>query len=118
MKRPRLFLIGGFWTAFLAALLVSGGTGLGVQKEVTLLPSMWLGQHQMTGAIILAEQAPDEGSYQVPVKEGEELPDRPAADETHGDAESQMPAVEQPPAGAEVPPANQPPEVPQPGATP
>ncbi len=97
---------------------VPGATRPDVRELVVQLLLMHAVPRLSGSDLIVAEAAPDEGSYQVPVIEGEELPDVPAADAAGADKESQMPAVEQPRAGAEVPRADQPPEVPQPGATP
>ena len=123
MKRLRLILAGGFLGLLLTASPAPGGTaprgtGLGLEQMATP-PSPARARPRLTGSeIVIAEAAPDEGSYQVPVVEGEELPDSPAADAARGEAESQVPAVEQPPSRVDVPRADQPPEVPQPGATP
>ena len=118
MKPHRLILAGGVFAASLAASPAPGGTGPGL-KHVAAPASSALAWERPTGiAMVTAEAAADEGGYQVPVKEGEELPDSPATDAARGEAESQIPAVEQPASRVDVPRADQPPEIPQPGATP
>jgi hypothetical protein len=97
MKSIRVFSCGVLVSAFVGAAPVLGATESGSPQS-----------RAADGGILLA------GEYQVPVEEGVEPLDAPAAEVTEGNREAIQPSAEQPPANEPQPPADAPPDVQQP----
>ncbi len=108
MKRIRIIPLMVFFTASVAAASAPSGFRPEPRAISPQLQGTPRQLHAGEGGVLIADE------YQVPVKEGVELPDSPATDADQGDAEAQLPGVEAVPPEAGPPPAEELPDTEQP----